>query len=82
MRSTIQLPYSNDHAIVESRCIKSLLNLPIVSLTLRGQTINLTQDTATAIGTALLLASTDEDPHVPPYALPTNEPSQENSWKR
>ncbi|ALV47933.1 hypothetical protein MB46_19915 (plasmid) [Arthrobacter alpinus] len=82
MRSAIRLPYSNDHAIVESRCIKSLLNLPIVSLTLRGQTINLSQDTATAIGTALLLASTDEDPPVSSHALPTNEPSEENSWTR
>lgn len=57
MVTTIRLPHSTENVIVESRQVRSLMNLSIVSMTVKGKVINLTQDCARELGAALLDAS-------------------------
>ena len=59
MVTMIPLPHSTDHVVVESRQVRSLLNMPIVSMTVKGKVINLTQECARELGAALLDASMD-----------------------
>lgn len=42
MVTTIRLPHSTENVIVESRQVRSLMNLSIVSMTVKGKVINLT----------------------------------------
>lgn len=60
MVTTIQLPHSTDHVVVQSRQVRNLLNMPIVSMTVKGKVINLTQECARELGAALLDASMDD----------------------
>lgn len=60
MVTTIQLPHSTENVVVESRHVRSLLNMPIVSMTVKGKVINLTQECARELGAALLDASMDD----------------------
>ena len=80
MVTTIQLPHSTEHVVVESRHVRSLLNLSIVSMTVKGKVINLTQDCARELGAALLDASMNDtvtsQPNRRPTLLRTEKASQ------
>lgn len=60
MMATIQLPYSKENVVVESHQVRNLMNLSIVSMTVKGKVINLTPESARELGTALLDASIAE----------------------
>ncbi|SEF12586.1 hypothetical protein SAMN04489740_4261 [Arthrobacter alpinus] len=62
MNKQIQLPYSEDFFTIETQSVKRLFNLPIVRLSVRGQTLALPPDTAKLIGEAILtvVGSLDE----------------------
>lgn len=54
MMTTIRLPHSTENVIVEARQVRNLMNLSIVSMTVKGKVINLTQECARELGAALL----------------------------
>ncbi|POH72202.1 hypothetical protein [Arthrobacter glacialis] len=72
MVTTIRLPHSTENVIVESRQVRSLMNLSIVSMTVKGKVINLTQECARELGAALLDASMaqTETSHSTMYGAP------------
>lgn len=71
MVTTIRLPHSTENVIVEARQVRNLMNLSIVSMTVNGKVINLTQECARELGAALLDASMGHTQASQPAAYPT-----------
>jgi hypothetical protein len=65
MKQQIKMPYSDDFFTVEAHHVDRLFNLPIVRISVRGQTISLTTEAAKQIGEALLYVAYAIDDELP-----------------
>lgn len=59
VKSEIKIPYSDDRFTVEVETLESLMGLPIVRFSVRGEEIILTSRTASALGYTLLAAGNE-----------------------